>query len=143
MTGPDLGHLLPHDQVDAVPGEDVGRVLVPLVGEHREKRMAVIDEMHLRLRGELGELMGHRRRDHLGQGAGNLDARRAAAHDHERDGAVVGPPRVPVRLFERLDDPGPQTFRIVEGVEREGVLRPPASRRSSAGIPRRGPGSPQ
>ena len=95
VTGSDLGHLQAHEQLDAVLGQPVGGVLVPLVGEHREERIAVIDEVHLRLGGELGELVDHRGRDHLGQGTGDLDPRRAAAHDHERDRPVVCPCRRP------------------------------------------------
>ena len=63
--------------------------------------------------------------DHLGQGAGDLDTGRAAADDHEVDRALsIRPSGVPVRLLERLDDPGPQPLGVVERVERERVLGP-------------------
>ena len=62
VTGSDLRHLQAHEQLDAVLGQPVSGVLVPLVGEHREERIAVIDEVHLRLGRELGELVDHRGR---------------------------------------------------------------------------------
>ena len=70
------------------------------------------------------ELVDHRRVDHLGQGARDLDPGRPAADDHEIDGALVGQVRIGVGLLEGLDDPRLEAFRVVEGVEREGVLRP-------------------
>ena len=88
--GPDLGHARPQPELDAVLLEDRGRVGMALVGEHLEERLAVVDEVDLGPRGERRELVDHRRVDHLGQGAGDLDPGRAAADDDEVDGALVG-----------------------------------------------------
>ena len=101
----------------------------------------MVDEAHLGARGKRRVLVDHRRRDHLGEGAGHLDAGRAAADDDEVDGALVDPLRVAVGFLEGLDDPRRQALRVVERVEREEVLRARGARRSSAGIPPRGRGS--
>ena len=82
----------------------------------------MVDEVDLRPRRERRELVDHRRVDHLGQRAGDLDAGRAAADDDEVDGALVDEARIAVGLLEGLDDPRPQALRVVERVEREGVL---------------------
>jgi hypothetical protein len=120
---PDLGHALPQEELDVVLLEHAGGVRVALVGEHREERIAVVDDVDAGPRRQRREFVDHRRVDHLGQRARDLDAGRAAADDHEVDRAFVDAVRIPVGLLERLDDPGPQTIRVVERVEREGVLR--------------------
>ena len=122
VARPDLGHARPQPEVDVVLVEHAGGVRVALVGEHREERVAVIDDVDAGPRGERRELVDHRRVDHLGQGAGDLDPGRAAADDHEVDRALVDAVRVPVGLLERLDDPGPEAVRVLERVERERVL---------------------
>ena len=129
---------VPSAELDAVLLEDPRRVGVALVGEHLEELLAVVDEVDLRARRQRRELVDHRRVDHLGQGAGDLDPGRAAADDDEVDRALVDELRIAVGLLERLDDPRPQAVRVVERVEREGVLGARASRRSSAASRPRG-----
>ena len=96
----------PRQQLDAVLLEDPRRVGVALVDEHLQELLAVVDEVDLRARRERRELVDHRRVDHLGQGAGDLDPGRPAADDDEVDGALVDEARVAVGLLEGLDDPG-------------------------------------
>ena len=122
VAGPDRLHAGPQQELDAVLLEDPRRVGVTLVGEHLEELLSVVDEMDLGARRERRELVDHRRVDHLGQRAGDLDPGRPAADDDEIDGAFVGEMRVAVGFLERLDDPRPQAVRVVERVEREGVL---------------------
>ena len=121
--GPDLGHAIAHQQLDPVLLEDLGRVGMGLVGEHLEQGVAVIDEMHLGAWRQRRELVDHGRVDHLGQGAGDLHAGRPAANDDEVDGSVVDRTGVAVRLLEGLDDACRQPLGVVQGVERERVLR--------------------
>ena len=114
----------PQAQLDAVLLEDPRRVGVALVEEHLEELRAVVDEVDLRARRQRRELVDHRRVDHLGQGAGDLDPGRTAADDDEVDGALVDEARVAVGLLEGLDDARLQAVRVVERIERERVLRP-------------------
>ena len=122
VARPDRLHAGPQEELDAVLLEDPGRVGVALVGEHLQELFAVVDEADLRARRERREFVDHRRVDHLGQRAGDLDPGRPAADDDEIDGAFVDEMRIAIRFLECLDDPGPQAVRIVERVEREGVL---------------------
>ena len=138
VTRVDGLHADPQHQLDAVLLEDPGRVGVTLVGEHRQQLFAVVDEVDLRTRCQRREFVDHRRVDHLGQGAGDLDPGRTAADDDEVDGAFVDEVRIAVRFLECLDDPRPQAVGIIERVEREGVLGARASRRSSAASRRPG-----
>ena len=124
VTGTDGFHADPHAKVDAVLLEDPRRVGVTLVDEHLQQHCSVVDEMDLRPRCERRELADHRGPDHLGQGAGDLDAGRAATDDDEVEGALVDEARVAVGLLEGLDDPRPEAFGVVERIQREGVLRP-------------------
>ena len=131
----------PQAKLDAVLLEDPRRVGVTLVEEHLQELRAVVDEMDLGAWRELGELVEHRRVDHLGQGAGDFDTGRSATDDHEIDGAFVGEARVRVGLLEGLDDPrlrgGPR--RRASRAERRVPRR--AYRRSSAGSRRPARGS--
>ena len=72
----DLGHSDAEAKVDAVLLEDARRVGMALVGEHRQELLAMVHEVDPCARGERRELVRHRGRDHLGQGAGDLDAGR-------------------------------------------------------------------
>ena len=124
VTGTDGLHADPHAKLDAVPLEDPCRVGVALVHEHLQQHGPVVDEMDLGPRRERRELVHHRGPDHLGQRAGDLDPGRTAADDDEVEGALVDEARVAVGLLEGLDDPRLEAVRVVERIEREGVLRP-------------------
>src|SRR5690606_33506240 len=60
--------------------------------------------------------------DQFGECAGDLDAGRAAAHDHEREGAVVDDRRVGVGGLEPSEDVVAQADRVGQDVQRETVL---------------------
>ena len=58
--------------------EHLGDVVVRLVGERRQQRVAEVDDVHLRRAdGEVVVLDGHRLVDQVGERAGHLDAGRA------------------------------------------------------------------
>ena len=87
----------------------------------------MVDEMDLGPRRERRELVDHRRVDHLGQGARDLHPGRPPADDDEVEGALVDQLRVAVGLLEGLDDPRLEAVRVVERIQREGVLGARAS----------------
>ena len=59
----------------------------------------------------------------LGESADALDPRRAAADDDHVQGAVVDQRRIAVGRLPTLDDVRPEPQRVLDGVERKGVLR--------------------
>ena len=71
---------------------------------------------------EVVVLDGHRLGDQVGERAGQLDARRAAADDDEVQRALADQRRVAVRGLEHLEDARAQAGGVVERVERERVL---------------------
>ena len=84
VAGPDAGHGDAEVQAHALAAQDLGDVVVRLVRERPEQRVAEVDDVHLRGRhGEVAVLRGQRVVDHVRERAGELDARRAAADDHE------------------------------------------------------------
>ena len=65
----------------------------------------------------------HHVTDQLGDRPRNFGSRGAGSDDHEVQGALVHEGGIPVGIFEDRQDPRPQPLRILEGVQREQVLR--------------------
>ena len=84
----------------------------------------MVDEVDLGTRRKSRELVEHRRIDHLGQGARDLDPGRTAAHDDEVDGSLVREVESVSASSKAWIVPGLQAVRVVEGIERERMLRP-------------------
>ena len=104
--------------------EHLGDVVVRLVGERAEQRVAEVDEVDLRRRRPRGR--GTRRSSSRGSGprarrparrrSGRRRRRRSSARPASiSDGVAVG-------LLEHAEDPRAQPRRVVERVERERVL---------------------
>ena len=67
-------------------------------------------------------LRGDRDREHVGDRARDLDARRTATYDHEVQSAALHQGRVAIDLLEEPEDARAQPGRVVERVQRERVL---------------------
>ena len=78
-----------------------------------------------RLGADVPEVLPQRLARDLGERAGQLDAGRSAADDHERQQAPLhGGVRLPLRRFERQQHPPPDLERIVERLQPGRARRP-------------------
>ena len=124
MPGPDVGHGDTEVHADALAAQDLGDVVVRLVRERAEQGVAEVDDVDLRGRhGEVTELRGQRVVDHVRERAGELDARRPTADDDEVQRALVDQGGVAIGGLEHAEDLRAQPRRVIEGVERERVVR--------------------
>ena len=90
VTGRDLLDPGAEVDLDSLVFEHLGDVAVGLVGERLQQRVAVVEQVDVSLaRIEVAVLGGDGHLDHVGQRAGDLDAGRTAADDHEVERAAL------------------------------------------------------
>ena len=126
MAGPDLGRP-PTPRCSRTPllPEHLGDVVVRLVGERPEQRVAEVDEVDLRRARPRGR--GTRRSSSSWIRSASAPATSTPVGPpptiDEVQRALVDQRRVAVGVLEDAEDPRAQPLRVVERVEREGVLR--------------------
>ena len=123
MTGRDFLDPGAEVDLDSLVFEDLGDVSVGLVRERFQQRVAVVQQVDVRLGGiEVAVLARDGDLDHVAQRAGDLNAGRTPAHDDDVERAALHERRVAIDVLEQAEDARAQPGRVVQRVQRERVL---------------------